>query len=224
MASWLVWTEWLPGGLQIVGIGIAVVAWIGSAAAALQHGVLEAGGIAESPAAAEHACPPASNVDNWANAGSARPAEADTLFRRAQAQYLQGNWVAAGNTLEQLLETNRRDADARLLLATLCRHMERHEEADEHLSALERLESAQRWTHEIGIERYRLAEAMSGRSPQVPAVFHGASVDENDPAAVSIPHHGDEQRLMETCQGLDAVPNRVDPPIGTHTIGRTDAA
>ena len=46
----------------------------------------------------------------------------DQWFREAQAAYLAGDWVSAEQTLLKLLRHDARDAEARLMLATLWRH------------------------------------------------------------------------------------------------------
>ena len=52
-----------------------------------------------------------------------------------------------------------RDAEARLMLATLLRHEERTAAAAEQLDRLELLETAAAWRHEIAWERERLRPA-----------------------------------------------------------------
>jgi thioredoxin-like negative regulator of GroEL len=75
------------------------------------------------------------------------------LFRRAQAEYLQGDYFQAEATLTGLLAREPRDAEARLLLATLLRHTQRYEEAEDQLKQLSRFETAARWQIEITCER-----------------------------------------------------------------------
>ena len=48
--------------------------------------------------------------------------QSDRWFREAQAAYLAGDWVSAEQTLLKLLKHDPRDAEARLMLATLWRH------------------------------------------------------------------------------------------------------
>ena len=78
------------------------------------------------------------------------------LFRRAQAEYLQEDYFQAEATLAELLEANPRDAEGRLLLATLFRHTKRYDEAEDQLRQLTRFETAARWHIEITGERARL--------------------------------------------------------------------
>lgn len=90
----------------------------------------------------------------------ANPVElADRLFRQAQVSYLAGDWVAAEQTLLKLLKHEPRDAEARLMLATLWRHEERFEAAVEQLDKLERLETSAAWKNEIAWERERIGAA-----------------------------------------------------------------
>jgi tetratricopeptide (TPR) repeat protein len=99
----------------------------------------------------------------------------DTLFLRAQTEYLKGNWYDAERLLEQLLGESPRDADAHLLLAGLYRHTRRYDEARQRLDSLERLDGGAKWLFEIDEERRRLASlperALAEREP----------VDEGEP-------------------------------------------
>jgi tetratricopeptide (TPR) repeat protein len=77
----------------------------------------------------------------------------EQLYRDAQRVYLQGDWVAAEQLLLKLLKLDDRDAEARLMLATLWRHQGRHREAIRQLDKLSRLEAADPWQNEIAVER-----------------------------------------------------------------------
>lgn len=81
------------------------------------------------------------------------------LFQRAQDEYLRGNWLSAEQLAGQLVAVNSRDAEARLLLATVLRRMGRPDEAAAQLDRLARQEAGLRWQWEIAAERARLAEA-----------------------------------------------------------------
>jgi thioredoxin-like negative regulator of GroEL len=83
----------------------------------------------------------------------------EDLFREAQAQYLQGNWYAAEETLRAMLAANPRDVEARLMLATLLRHTARLEEAASQLQQTARLEASAGWRQELQTEWRRLSEA-----------------------------------------------------------------
>ena len=148
LAGTLVWTEWLSPTVQSTGIGLAATIWIGATVVAYRNG-------------------PMSDLnrpldDRRESAVLARGRDPATtqgdLFPRAQLQYLQGDWLASEQTLRRLLARNRRDIEARLLLATLYRHMNRFEEASEQLARLERLEPAERWACEIVTERRFLGD------------------------------------------------------------------
>ncbi|MGD9648919.1 MAG: hypothetical protein AB7U73_24620 [Pirellulales bacterium] len=83
------------------------------------------------------------------------------LLPRIQGEYLQGHWIEAEAGLLDLLADRPRDAEARLLLATLYRHTSRVEEAASQLGHLERLDTALQWQWEIARERDRLRELPS---------------------------------------------------------------
>lgn len=83
------------------------------------------------------------------------------LFREAQQVYLRGDWVAAEQKLLKLLKLDDRDAEARLMLATLWRHQGRHREATRQLDKLSRLEVADSWQYEIAVERVENAAALA---------------------------------------------------------------
>ncbi len=140
--SRLVWTEWLPPEIQMFLAAALAAIWLAAAAVTLQTDLLSAG---PEP---RHGEP----------VGDRRPGGGPDLFRSAQAQYLQGDWLAAEQTLRQILTRQPRDVEARLLLATLLRHTSRLEEAAQHLVCLERMEQAERWSFEIAGERLRLAD------------------------------------------------------------------
>jgi tetratricopeptide (TPR) repeat protein len=74
---------------------------------------------------------------------------ADALFREAQTEYLNRNWYRAQVLLEQLLERDRQDVDAGLMLASLYRHVDRTEQAREQLRRLQRLDASAKWGWEI---------------------------------------------------------------------------
>jgi hypothetical protein len=74
---------------------------------------------------------------------------ADDLFRQAQTQYLRGNYLQAETMLCHLTDRPGGDVDAQLMLATLCRHTGRLDEAADRLRRLERDEDARQWQDEI---------------------------------------------------------------------------
>ena len=129
LLSTLVWVEWFSPALAKLGWVATGGLWVGAAIFAAH-----------------------------AQAKSARQADnpPQDLFRRAQAEYLQGDYFQAEATLAELLTANPRDAEARLLLATLLRHTQRIDEAEDQLRQLTRFETAARWQIEITSERARL--------------------------------------------------------------------
>ncbi len=87
------------------------------------------------------------------------PEGSQDLFRQSLDHYLQGNWLEAQQTLGRVLRGNRRDVEARLLLATLLRHTGRPVEAARQLDVLARLDEACKWDWEIRHEMELLAAA-----------------------------------------------------------------
>jgi thioredoxin-like negative regulator of GroEL len=102
-------------------------------------------------------------VSSWRSQSLETAAESTTqnsdLFRRAQREYLKGNWFEAESILSGRLKAQASDPEARLLLATLLRHTKRHKEAREQLAQLERLDAANRWNTEIAAEKAALLAA-----------------------------------------------------------------
>jgi hypothetical protein len=99
-------------------------------------------------------------------AGAVDPTvRSDHWIRQAQAAYLSGDWVSAEQTLLKLLRQDARDAEARLMLATLWRHQDRTAAASEQLDRLETLETAAPWRYEVAGERERIAAASVKRLP-----------------------------------------------------------
>lgn len=136
-ASALVWNEWLPPRVRWIGLatlaGIWLLAWI-EGRADWRRMLAELSG-SEPAAAIDHA------------------ARSDEWFREAQRAYLAGDWVSVEQTLLRLLKQDPRDAEARLMLATLWRHEGRNDDAVDQLGRLDRLETATPWRYEISRER-----------------------------------------------------------------------
>jgi hypothetical protein len=94
------------------------------------------------------------SVGNTAHEATTTEAEhADTLFIEAQREYLRGHWQAAESLLERGLTRSPRDAESRLLLATLLRHTRRLDEAADQLDTMQKFDTAIAWTTEIQRER-----------------------------------------------------------------------
>ncbi len=93
----------------------------------------------------------------WVDGGRLRrqmgnaPATDDQLdlFLAARGEYLRGEWSRAEHLLERILRADPRDAEARLMLATLLRHVGRTDQARDQLRRLQRLERAGQWNMEI---------------------------------------------------------------------------
>ncbi len=141
-AATLVWTEWLAGNVRWAAVGTLAVVWLLSwvESRADWRRLLSELSLVE-PVAADAA----ETANRW--------------FREAQAQYLAGDWVSAEQALLKLLKQDSRDAEARLMLATLWRHEGRQDAAIEELDRLELLETAAPWKNEIAWERERIRSA-----------------------------------------------------------------
>jgi hypothetical protein len=137
-AATFVWDELLSERVRWIAwsaLGIVwVLAWLDARADWRRR-------LAELSSGRESAIEPVAQCDQW--------------FRESQIAYLTGNWVLAEQTLLKLLKLEPRDAEARLLLATLWRHEGRPDAAAAELDRLELLEAAAPWRHEIAQERER---------------------------------------------------------------------
>jgi tetratricopeptide (TPR) repeat protein len=93
------------------------------------------------------------------------PLAVEPLLRRAQVEYLKGNWIEAEATVDELLRQRPADVEARLLLATLYRRTKRLDEARKQLEAIIALPSASTWIDEIETEMKRLEAKSDAGSP-----------------------------------------------------------
>jgi tetratricopeptide (TPR) repeat protein len=141
-AATFVWTEWLEGNVRWAAFAALAVVWLLSW---IESRADWRRMLAELSAGDVPLPNPAETADRW--------------FREAQALYLAGDWVSAEQTLLKLLKQDARDAEARLMLATLWRHEGRLEAAAEELDRLELLETAAPWKDEIAWERERIVTA-----------------------------------------------------------------
>jgi tetratricopeptide (TPR) repeat protein len=139
-AATFVWTEWLSRQVWWVAFGTLAVVWL---LAWFESRADWRRLIAELSAGEGGLPDPAEQADRW--------------FREAQAYYLAGDWVSAEQALLKLLKQDARDAEVRLMLATLWRHEGRLDSAREELDRLERLEAAGPWSDEIARERERIS-------------------------------------------------------------------
>ncbi len=86
------------------------------------------------------------------------PANLDSRFMDAQRQYLQGNYIEAEGVLIKLLDRNPEDAEAMLLLGTICRRTKRSKQGLLWLQRTEMIERGSKWRHEISSERRMLLD------------------------------------------------------------------
>lgn len=98
----------------------------------------------------------------WSRGFRAAAAQ-EPLFHEAQREYLRGNWHRAEKLVRRLLDSDRADLEARLLLATLYRRVGRLEAAGQELDRVTGLPGARRWAWELSGERRRLHEAKRRR-------------------------------------------------------------
>lgn len=108
------------------------------------------------------------NSDHWEETAVTVPSlpenlseRLDTLFIRAQEEYLKGDWAVAEQLLQEQLRLWPRDAEARLLLATLFRHRQRWTEALSQLDRLSGIDEGLPWQFEISQERTLIAQLQS---------------------------------------------------------------
>ena len=110
----------------------------------------------------------------------------EALFRRAQEEYLKGQWFEAESLLLQLVRDEPADVEGRLILATLYRHTQRGDLAEAQLAQIQKYPHAARWGWEIRQERNalrRLADAAlestDGNDEDAPRLLAYPAPDEN---------------------------------------------
>lgn len=91
----------------------------------------------------------------------------EDLFRRSQREYLGGEWSQAEQSLLALLGTDAGDCEARLLLASLYRHIGRWEQARDELDRLEATAGSDHWRFEILQERLALVRWKRRDQPSI---------------------------------------------------------
>ena len=94
----------------------------------------------------------------------------DTLFIQAQREYLKGNWIEARTMLEHRLKFRPRDAESRLLLASVLRQSQRYPAALENLTVLLGIDESRPWHFEIEREQQIIRELMQSDEPEVHSV------------------------------------------------------
>lgn len=160
LVSSLVWSASLPTWLLVAGWFALGAIWLGYA------------------------------VHGWRLIPVLRGADAgpagESLFVRAQAEYLNRHWLEAEELLHELLTEREQDAEARLMLATLYRHTGRTAEAADCLRRLERMDAGQRWRVEIARER-RLLETEGTPTETETAGRHAPAGEETSEVAGGTP-------------------------------------
>ena len=161
-----VFDEWMTGQSLWIGYGTLVAVWL----IAGWHGRLvlrrHSAGLVGEPRGEQ--------------SQDRKQEQRDRLFREAQQSYLRSDWVATEKVLLQLLKQDARDVESRLMLATLWRHQGRTAESLRQLDRLERLEAAEKWSHEIAAERAAAASTAAPDKTQEgqPATIHLVHPDE----------------------------------------------
>jgi len=130
LAAEFVWTEWLSSSARSAGWLTVLGVW--SVAAAVTWWTMAR--------------------ERRQAADNRESADNDPLAA-ATDEYLQGKWYEAERLLRQQLRRNKKDVEAHLMLATLCRHTGRLDESERRLDELEALEAAGKWEVEIAAER-----------------------------------------------------------------------
>jgi signal transduction histidine kinase len=134
IVSTLLWTEWIDPWSRL-GVWVLLgMVWLASATLSIRQ--LLGFGPPETAKAAED------------------------LFRQAQREYLNGNWIRAEQLLTQLLGANRKDVDAHFMMASLLRRTGQLAEATQRLRQLEAMDGAEKWKSEIARERKLLDELL----------------------------------------------------------------
>ena len=103
--------------------------------------------------------------------------DVEDLFRRAQREYLHGNWVQAEQLLSQLTNLNAGDAGARLMLVSLLRRTGQLAEAAAQLRRLEASDAAAPWQGDIARERKFLEEQLNSHQQQIAAENQTSQLD-----------------------------------------------
>jgi len=135
-----VWTGLLSRQARIAGWGAVLLAW--GVSALLTHRIARRQGEAGRSERSER------------RAGSdAAVVAAEDLFAKAVDEYLACNWYEVERLLHTLLKRDDHDVEARLMLATMCRHTGRLDEAGDQLEQLARCERSKLWWPEIERER-----------------------------------------------------------------------
>jgi len=135
VVSTFVWTE-LIGPWSRIGVwGLLLLAWTGSLSLSFRQ--------------------------LWLRDPAEIRAKAEDLFRRAQGEYLSGNWIGAERLLMEVLQLDRQDVDAQMLLVSLLRRTGQLAEAADQLRRLAATEGSEKWQSEIEREKKLLSEQLT---------------------------------------------------------------
>jgi hypothetical protein len=98
------------------------------------------------------------------------------LFRKAQSEYLKGNWFQTEQLLDEALSICPNDFAARLMRIGVLRRVSRLDEAKREWQIAGALPGAQEWQRELRQAQVRLAGSQTRKSKQetVPADQHAA--------------------------------------------------
>lgn len=147
----LIWTEWLRSGVLWAGWSAVAALWACSAWVSWTgFGELTADGPQE----------------DW--------------FTQAQTYYLQSAWYEAEALLKLCLKKNRRDIQARLLLASLQRRTGRIDEATEQLGRLDRQDNLGDWQFEIDRLRALIGQDHAEQEEPPEPATHSSQARENE--------------------------------------------
>lgn len=134
-----------------------------------------------------------------------------TLFIQAQTEYLTGEYSQAELLLHQQLKAYPRDAEARLLLASLYRRTLRAENAAEQLESLQKLDERRPWGFEIQREwalvNDQLGEADEEKAGQDASLKNTESSNESNKLDAS--HEAEESLIYQDDLPSDDPPEQI---------------
>jgi len=128
LAVTFLWPAWVPVTAIVVSWLLVLVTWLASVLLTIQQMPKWTGNRIERR-----------DMDHW--------------FQEAQCKYLQGHYLEAETILTRLIRKDPLDLEARLMIATVCRRTDRHNQSRHSLRELERLEGSVKWKWEIRQER-----------------------------------------------------------------------
>lgn len=129
----------------------------------------------------------------WREPQQDKAGTTEDLFRRAQCEYLRGNWYQVELLLGQLFKRHPRDVEAGLIRAAMFRHRRSVEEARQQLRQVGRWDQAGTWQMEIErewelVERLGTKSVATDEAPEEPGqpgpVATGGPPPDDEPGAV----------------------------------------